>query len=489
MAFTFTLLAAAVLSGCAVGPDFQKPAMMDPGAQFVRQPSSVLSSSASSAAASAQEPDAQFWRAFNDPLLDELVARALVNNRDLHAAFARWQAAQALLEGTRADRLPTVTANAGGTQQRLARDQASPGQPRSSRSYQAGVAASWEADLFGRVRRAIEAGEADAQASAADIAAMQLVIAAQLAGSYVELRGLQMRLALSQDNERNQRRTVELAEKRFSAGLSTDFDLRRARAQWQATLATIPSLEAQAAFAQHRIATLAGEMPGAWLEQLSVAPAALPAAPALIDPGTPADLLRRRPDIAAAEARLHGATARIGVATADLFPRVSLGAMLGSFTLAGGSLFKAASSNSNVVLGIDWTFLDAGRVRARIAASEAGADEALAQYQQTVLGAMEETENALVRLQKNREQGDLLALAASEQEQAEWQADRLYRAGSVSFYEVLDAQKQRLAAQDAALQSRVAGLQAALALYKSLAGGWGAGNPSVGYVELEQFSM
>lgn len=223
--------------------------------------------------------------------------------------------------------------------------------------------------------------------------------------------------------------------------------------------------------AQHRLAVLTGQVPEALIAVLDV-PAALPQLPPAIDPGTPAGLLRRRPDVAVAEARLHAATARIGVATADLFPRLSLGGLLGSTALHGGSLFEGASARSSVFLGVDWSFLDVGRVRARIAASEAGAQAALAQYQQTVLLALEDTENALVRLQRTRSEDAHLAQAAEQRQRAEQLAQRRYQLGSVGLYEVLDAQRDLYAAQDAAADSRARGLRAAVALYQALAGGW-----------------
>ena len=210
-------------------------------------------------------------------------------------------------------------------------------------------------------------------------------------------------------------------------------------------------------------------------EQLSLlddVPAALPQLPESIAPGTPAELLRRRPDVAAAEARLHAATARVGVATAELFPRLSLGGLLGSSALGAGALFEAGSASRSVFLGVDWSFLDVGRVRARIAASEAGAQVALAQYQQSVLLALEDTENALVLLTRTRTEDAHLAQAAEQRARAEQLAQRRYRLGSVGLYEVLDAQRDLYAAQDAAADSRARGLRAAVALYQALAGGW-----------------
>lgn len=456
----------ALLAGCAVGPDFRAPEPPEAGAQFARAEPSAVPQQASPEIGS----DAAFWRQFQDAQLTQLVEQALRANQELRGALARLDAAQALLSESRLDQLPTLTLSGQALQQRRSESQASSG-PRSQRSYSAGINASWELDLFGRVRRNIEAGSADLRASAADLAALQVVIAAQVAASYADLRGWQQRLHLAEANAANQQDTLRLVQLRLAHGSGTDFDLARAQAQLETTRSRIPALQARIAMAQHRLAVLTGQVPEALIAALD-APAALPQLPQSIAPGTPADLLRRRPDVAAAEARLHAATARVGVATAELFPRLSLGGLLGSSALSTGALFEAGSASRSVFLGVDWSFLDVGRVRARIAASEAGAQVALAQYQQSVLLALEDTENALVLLTRTRTEDAHLAQAAEQRARAEQLAQRRYRLGSVGLYEVLDAQRDLYAAQDAAADSRARGLRAAVALYQALAGGW-----------------
>lgn len=456
----------ALLAGCAVGPDFRTPELPQAGAQFARAEPSAAPQQASPEIGS----DAAFWRQFQDAQLTQLVEQALRANQDLRAALARLDAAQALLSESRLDQLPTLTLSGQALQQRRSESQA-PSGPLSQRSYSAGINASWELDLFGRVRRSIEAGSADLRASAADLAALQVAIAAQVAASYADLRGWQQRLHLAEANAANQQDTLRLVQLRLAHGSGTDFDLARAQAQLESTRSRIPALQARIALAQHRLAVLTGQVPEALIAALD-APAALPQLPQSIAPGTPAELLRRRPDVAAAEARLHAATARVGVATAELFPRLSLGGLLGSSALSTGALFEAGSSSRSVFLGVDWSFLDVGRVRARIAASEAGAQVALAQYQQSVLLALEDTENALVLLTRTRTEDAHLAQAAEQRARAEQLAQRRYRLGSVGLYEVLDAQRDLYAAQDAAADSRARGLRAAVALYQALAGGW-----------------
>lgn len=462
----------ALLAGCAVGPDFRTPELPQAGAQFARAEPSAVPQQASPETGS----DAAFWRQFQDAQLTQLVEQALRANQDLRAALARLDAAQALLRESRLDQLPTLTLSGQALQQRRSESQAMGG-PRSQRSYSAGINASWELDLFGRVRRNIEAGRADLRASAADLAALQVAIAAQVAASYADLRGWQQRLQLAEANAANQQDTLRLVQLRLAHGSGTDFDLARAQAQLETTRSHIPALQARIAVAQHRLAVLTGQVPEALIAALDV-PAALPRLPETIAPGTPADLLRRRPDVAAAEARLHAATARVGVTTAELFPRLSLGGLLGSSALSTGALFGAGSASRSVFLGVDWSFLDVGRVRARIAASEAGAQVALAQYQQSVLLALEDTENALVLLTRTRSEDAHLAQAAEQRARAEQLAQRRYRLGSVGLYEVLDAQRDLYAAQDAAADSRARGLRAAVALYQALAGGWEGQSPA-----------
>lgn len=459
------------LSGCsAVGPDFHSPLAEDSlPTRFAQQQRSAQADAAP--LLSTDIHDAQFWNQFGDPLLTQLVHQALQNNNDLGAALARLQSAEALFRQSGMDRFPTVTMNAEGRQQKRSAAQTSPGQPRSARLYSSAITAQWELDFLGRISRSVEAAQASMQATQADVAGLQIIIAAQVADAYTQLRGAQLRLQIAQAAEKNQLGTLRLVERRLQAGSSTDLDAARARAQWLNTQARVPGWQTQMAVQQHRLAVLLGLSPDRLSAQLSNT-AALPAIPPALDPGAPAHLLRRRPDIAAAELRLHAATARIGVATADLFPRLSLGAVLGSTTLAGRHLFAGDTLQSSAFLGIDWSFLDVGRVRARIAASQADAAEALSLYQQSVLLALEETENALATVHRNSNELSALKEAQAERDQAEQLAQRMYRGGSISLYEVLDAQREQLAAQDARAQSQIAGVRSSIALYKALAGGW-----------------
>jgi len=460
------------LAACTVGPDYVKPSAPSQ-AIFAHAADLDALPPGNPPVSGVNTVGDEFWRALGDPQLSALVDTALASNHDLRIALAHYDRANALLRDAKFDQFPTITASANGENGRLSTDQAlgAPGDARDAKSYSAGINASWELDLFGRIRRSVEAGRADVAANAADLRAAQVAIVGQVATTYVQLRGLQERLRVAHDNVDNQRETLQLVETRLQAGQGSEFDTSRARAQLETTASRIPALEAQIAFAMHRLAVLTGRTPDALINQLT-AQKPLPLLPGKLDPGTPGELLRRRPDVAAAEARLHGATAHIGVATADLFPRFTLSGLLGSQAIDSSALFRSDSETRLVALGVDWSFLDIGRVRARIAASDADAAAALASYQQTVLLALEDTENALVRYARARSEDEHLERAASESERAAQLARIRFDAGAVDLLDVLDAQRTLLLAQEASADSRTRSITSAVALYEAMAGGW-----------------
>jgi len=471
----------AVLSACAVGPDF-RPAEMPVPAAYASDASRIAHGAAdampslasSTTTAPTPEVDAPFWQRFEDPLLDELITTALRQNQDLKVALARYDEANALLREARFDYLPTVTAGGNASSIRLSEDQF-PGASRADRDtnrYTAQINVGWELDLFGRVRRGVESQRAEAAASAGDLAAMQVAIVGEVARSYLELRGLQQRLQVARSNASNQRETLRIVEARLDAGRGTEFDTSRAQAQLEATLSRIPAFASAVDVTMHRLAVLTGQAPGALVARLDTTDARLPALPGAVDAGTPGDLLRRRPDVMAAEQRLHSATARIGVATADLFPRFTLGGLIGTQALESGALFGRDSETRLVALGVDWSFLDTGRVRARIAATDAAASGALAQYQRTVLQALEETENALVRYGHARLEDAHLEKSASASARASELAHIRFDAGAADLLDVLDAERSQLQAQDAWADARTRSATALVDLYRSMAGGW-----------------
>lgn len=456
-----------LLAGCTVGPDHVRPELAT-GDSFLRAEAPAASTPSSDVST-----EAAFWRRFEDPLLSGLVDDALRANHDLRIGLARLDQARALSRQSRLDLFPTITAEAGASESRASADQA-PGVPRADRdtpSRDAAALLSWELDLFGRVRRGVQAQRADSDAIAADLAALQVSVVAELAQAYFDLRGRQAQLAVARGNAQNQRSSSELVATWLEAGRGTELDTARANAQLESTLSRIPALEAEVAALMHRIAVLTGRTPDALAARLEAAQP-LPVLREPVAAGTPADLLRRRPDIAAAEHRLEAATARIGVATADLFPRFTLGGLIGSQAASGGDLFERDGETRLVALGIDWSFLDVGRVRARLAAAEADADEHLARYQQTVLRALEETETALARYRHARAERVHLEAAAAASARGAELARLRFEGGLVDFLQVLDAERARLEAEDRLAQSQARTATALVAVYRAMAGGW-----------------
>ena len=463
------LTATALLTACAVGPSYQRPELHSPAAFHAADP----------ALTRAAKVEQAFWHRLGDPVLAQLVEDALVANHDLRIALARLERARALLGEARQDRWPSLRAEAGAADLRLAQVE-SPGTPRAARQreqYDAAITAAWELDAFGRVRRSMEAARHEAEATAADLAAVQVAVAGEVARNYFLLRGLQAQLAVAEGNAANQARSLELVELLLREGRGTEFDTARARAQLALTRARVPELAAAIGAASHRLAVLTGREPGA-LQALATEPAALPLLPGSVAIGTPGDLLARRPDVAAAERRLAAATARIGIATAELYPRFSLGGLLGSLAGDADLLFERDSERRSVVLGVDWSFLDRGRVRARIAAAGADADAALAAFEQAALRALEEVETALLQYAGAERQREHLAHAAVASARAAQLARLRFEAGIVDFLAVLDAERAQLEAEDRLAQAQTRQATALVALHAALAGGWPERLPS-----------
>jgi outer membrane protein, multidrug efflux system len=450
-----------LVNGCkAVGPDYSEPAVQVP-TEFANQEQPGMSPVAVEVA---------WWRGFQDEKLNQLVTEALTNNHDIRIATARLQEARALLSLAEFDRYPTVTTQETYERQRLSKA-AARGADRDTELYHAGFDASWELDFFGRVRRAIEAGTADVGAAEASRRAVLVSLLAEVASNYFDLRGAQTQLAVARQNAETLQQTLELTQALLKAGRGTELDVSRAAAQLNATLATIPPLETRIARDSHRLGVLIGQPPTALVTTLS-APLPLPGLPTLIALGQPADLLRRRPDIRIAERTLAAATARIGVATADLFPRITV---LGSIGVEAGSLKGFGQGGiETFAIGpsIFWAAFDLGRVRARIRAADARTEAALAQYEQRVLLALEETENALVDFQRQQARRDALRASAQASEKAVGLAKLRYQFGVADFLTVLDAERTRLIAEDLLADSETRTALTLIAVYKALGGGW-----------------
>lgn len=462
------LAVAATLAACAVGPDYHAPETSVPKSFVGAEPARYSTQGADIAA---------FWTVFGDATLDGLVADALRANHDLRIAVSHLDEARALRGASRLDLGPTVTAGGGYTEQLLSSSQAAgTGGVRDGKGYDAGFDAFWELDLFGRARRALEASNAELDAAQAALAGAQVAVTAELSRSYFELRGEQQRLAVARRNVDNQNETLTLTKARLDVGRGTELDTSRANAQLSATRASIAPLEASVARTIHRISVLTGREPTALLEQLAL-PRDLPPVPEMTAVGEPAALLRRRPDIRVSERELAAATARIGVAVADLFPSVSFTGGLGLAATSFDDLGAGGSGTRLIAPGISWAAFDLGHVRARIQAARARNDGALATYEQTVLRALQETEDALVTHARSRERLAQLTEAADSSRTAAQLARLRFENGAVDFLQVLDAERSLLVAEDSLAQGRADTATSLVAVYKALGGGWQAPEP------------
>ncbi|MCP9337734.1 efflux transporter outer membrane subunit [Stutzerimonas xanthomarina] len=454
------LLLAAVLalSACAVGPDYRAPEVAP--AQIERAAAAGFDQSRFQAA---------WWRQFDDPTLDALVGEALAENRELRIAFARLRAARAIRDDDANDRFPTVTA--GATAEYGEAQQPGFSEERSNiERYDLGLDMAWELDLFGRVQRRIEASEAQSEAAEAELYQLQVSLIAELVDAYGQLRGAQLREHIARENLENQRNSHLLTEQLRDAGVGSELDVLRADARLAATEASLPQLQAQQTRATNRIATLLGQR----ADKLSVDLSAreLPAIAKALPIGDPTELLRRRPDILAAERQLAAATANVGVATADLFPRVSLSGFLGFIAGRGSQIGSSAAQAWGVAPSITWAAFDMGSVRARLRGAKADAEGALASYEQQVLLALEESENAFSDYARAQERLLALLRQSGASRAAAEQAAIRYREGTVDFLVLLDAERERLAAEDAQAQAEVAVYRGVVGVYKALGGGW-----------------
>lgn len=466
-------LLSAALSACAVGPNYHRPAThvakefpTGGGAQGAAQ-----ESPASNDVYSHAQTQTEFWKQFDDPVLNDMVSDALTANYDLRIALGRLVQARALRNESLFDLAPTVTASGGYTKQRVPAVEDPFGGPYTTKLYDAGFDAAWELDFFGGVRRGIQARNAQLEGEVANLHDAQVSVIAEVARNYFELRGEQTQLAVARGNVKNQQQVLALAQAQREAGSGTDLDVARAQSQLSTTLSTIGPLEAAVSRSIHRLSVLTGRDPDALTGTLSGAHD-LPALPLFVPVGTPEELLRRRADIRAAERNLAASTALVGVAVSNLFPKVTFTGSFG-YAAAEPAGFGSGASRSYIIgPGITWAAFDLGRVRAQIAGARAGAVIALDQYHQTVLGALEETEDALVTHARDRDQLHHAEDAARASATAAKLAEIRYQGGMVDFLSVLDAERTELQTQDALAQSRTEAATSLIAVYKALGGGW-----------------
>ena len=453
-------LAAFFLASCAVGPNYKEPRIAPAVVQNAQSTLYV-----------AQSPEALWWQEFGDAELDGLVNRALAANLDLRSAYDRVRAARAVFVERKFDYAPHVQLDAGYTHF----DEQQPGFGAArinAQSDSLGFDAAWEIDLFGHVRRSVEAARADLGAERENYLDAQVTVAAEVARNYFELRGAQKRLAVARENLGTEHQTLELTQLLDETGRGSELDVQRSRARLKATEATIPPLEAAEKQAGYRLAVLLGERPGALDQELQ--PAAVVTYAKALPIGDTTELLRRRPDVRAAERQLAAATARVGVATADLFPRVNVTGFVGFLSGDVGRLFSTTSDNNarawSISPTVSWAAFDMGSVRARLRASEAQSDAAAANYEKVVLTALEDTENSFVAYSSQQTQLKSLAEQAQASRRAAELADTQYREGVADFLVLLDAQRTQLDAEDSVAQAETAVNVSVVAIYKALGG-------------------
>ena len=426
-------------------------------------------------AASAPGPDdveslAQWWDAFNDPMLTSLVQRALAGNLDVRTAVSRVREARASLSSSRATLIPL--ADASGSRRTTGRGDEG-GLGGTTQSYLLGLDASWEIDVFGALRSGIDAASATTGAREADLQDVLVTLTAEVALNYIDVRTLQERLEIALANAGIQEQTLELTQFRVQAGLATDLDVQQARSNLESTRAQIAALDAQVAQAIHRLAVLLGQPPASLNAELST-PAEIPVAPIAVALGVPADMLRRRPDVRGAERELAAQFAQVNAARADLYPTFRLAGSIGLESLALARLLVPGSNVWSVGPSVNSRLFNRQQLRQNLVIQTERQQQAALAHEARVLGALQEVEDSLSALAEEQTRRDHLAAAADAASQAADLSLQLYTAGLRDFRDVLDAQRSLLTLQDQLASSGANVSTDLVRLYKSLGGGWAA---------------
>ena len=450
-----------LFAGCAaVGPDYRSPELEMPANWHTVDDPALLPQS---------ELVQQWWTLFNDPLLDQLIQTARENNRDLMSAIARVEEARANLGITRGERLPQVDAEGSVIRQETSDNSLSPGMEETI--YAAGVTAGWEIDLFGRIRRQVEAATADYQASAEDRTDVLISLYANVALTYLDIRTFQARLIAASANIDSQRSVLDLTRSRHSHGLATGLDVAQAERVLAGTEAEVPPLNIGLSQAINALAVLLGQAPGDLAPDLTT-PREIPLPPEKVTVGVPANLLRQRPDVRRAERQLAAQTARIGVFKADLYPSFSLFGSLGLESIESSDLFDADSRVFSFGPSLRWNIFSGGSIRQRIKAQDARTRQALFSYEQTVLNSLREVENALVAYVEDRIRLSALERSVEASRRSVKLATDLYKQGLVNFQQVLDAQRDQFSFENQLAAARGNSAANFVRLYAALGGGW-----------------
>lgn len=453
------------LAGCTVGPDYSPPVRAEMAGDWVTP-------LASEAQAEPRLLAADWWQVFQDPVLTELINDAVAANLSLEAAQARVEAASALRRESGAPSFPSLDANASRSRERTSgavNNAANAGSLRTTNRI--GLSASWELDFFGGTRRAVEAADARLESLVESERALRLAVIAETARAYLELRGVQKQIAVTQRNIGLQSRTLELINDLLSAGEATEFDLSRASGQLALTRSRLPDLEAEQSATANRISVLLGEQPGQ-LSEAVMQPKELPELLAPIPVGARSELLLRRPDIRQAERELALASAQVGVAAADLFPRFFLLGDIGRAASSSSDLNLSLANTYSLIPSVSWPIFQAGAIRSRVQIREAETREAAANYENVIINALADSESALIRYLRKLDVRAALTGAVAERNRSYKLARSLFEAGEEDFFAVLDAERELLATEDQYVLSETDSLLNLVTLYAALGGGW-----------------
>lgn len=419
-----------------------------------------------------------WWTGFHDPTLTRIIQRALAENLDLAASIARVEEARAVAKGAGAQLLPTVDLTGQATRVRQSLESpigaiAShlPGFDREASLYDLGMGATWEIDLSGGLRRGVEAATAEAEAAEAEHLGVRVSVAAEAADAYFQIRGDQARLKIAQDQVETDVSLLEHVRLRYAHGLAAEREVAQADGLLFQARATIPPLRQDLEMQMNRLDVLMGAQPGTYATELST-PAAIPAVPAVPTNLTPSEMLRRRPDVVAAERRVAEATARIGVAVSDYYPKISLSGLLGFESMTAGDLVKASTFQPLATAGLRWRLFDFGKVDAEVDQAKGATALALAQYRKSVLQAAQDVENAFSSLVQLQAQAQELTREVGALEKARDASQLDYQGGIAELTDVLDANQQLLAAQDGLVRAQADTDRAAVASFRAFGGGW-----------------
>ena len=456
------LAAALLLPSCKVGPDYEEPVLEE---GVIEESFAAIDDDP--AYTPGQTDITEWWAVFNDPVLTSLIERAQAGNKDLKVALARVEEARTRVDYAKGARWPALTLGGGAG---ISSNQFTGFKSETVSSLKAEAA--WELDVFGRIARQIESDEANFEASEEDLRDVQVSLLAEVAGAYISVRALQMQLQSAEKNLASQKNILELTRSRAANGISSDLDLARSESLYAASEAALPPLRVSLSQAINTLGVLIGKNPTTLQAELT-APGPIPVPPSEVTVGVPADLLRQRPDIRAAERRLAAQTARVGVATADLYPTFGIGGSFGVGNAAGGSLLGAGNTAYTVGPGIgNWTLFSGGRIRNLIKAEDIRVEQALLRYEDTVLNALLEVETALTSFSQQGDRVGALGRASAASTQALQLATGLYEQGLIDYEQLLDVQRDLLNQDIELFSARGEAASSLVQLYRAMGGGW-----------------